>query len=131
MKYISLYIALICFIVINVFAQVDPNRSLINQRVLSQRVNFNVIENSRDSLRRTSTINSFNLQPTELKASAKIGDIVEKIDLTNVSILKDTLKMDRVQMLPELYIAKESETGIEIKYIILFVEIIDILVNEK
>lgn len=122
MKHITLFFTIICFTVINVFAQVDPNRSLINQRVLSQRVNFNVIENSRDSLRRTATVNSFNLRPTELKASAKIGDKIEKIDITNVSILKDTLKMDRVQMLPELYIAKESATGNELKYIIIFVD---------
>ena len=118
----------IFFLLLPVFiiAQNSVSRQrLISPQLLQQKVAFKVSKDQaeiRDTTARVEQISSFRLRPGEEKAVAQTGQSISRVDKSVLQGLIDTSGTERVFMLPELYYAKESVTGLQVSYRILFID---------
>jgi hypothetical protein len=98
---------------------------LISPQLMQQKVAFKVSNDPaqvKDTFNRVEQVSSFRLKPGEEKAVAQTGTIISRVDKSVLQGLIDTAGSEKVFMLPELYYAKESVTGLQVSYRILFID---------
>ncbi|MBK7027988.1 MAG: hypothetical protein IPH45_01705 [Bacteroidales bacterium] len=126
MKSLIFSIILILFISTLLNAQRTITRQrLISPQLLQKKVTFKVsndLTEVKDTSARVERVSSFRLKEGEEKAVAKTGQAISRVDQSVLQGMINTTGNERIFMVPELYYAKESVTGLQIAYRILFID---------
>ncbi len=126
MKSLIFSIILILFISTLLNAQRTITRQrLISPQLLQKKVTFKVsndLTEVKDTSARVERVSSFRLKEGEEKAVAQTGQAISRVDQSVLQGMINTTGNERIFMVPELYYAKESVTGLQIAYRILFID---------
>ncbi|MBK7214920.1 MAG: hypothetical protein IPH88_16850 [Bacteroidales bacterium] len=124
LQYLSLIISLVLpyFLIAQ---QVKERHRLVSPQLLQQKVAFKVSTDAArilDTSARVERVDGFRLKAGEEKAVAQTGIAISRVDRSVLPDRIDTSANAGLYMLPELFYAKESGTGNQFSYRILFID---------